>query len=84
MTWNLWTFQPSYEELENAETVQEVDLSAKKEIKDIVKPDQIMFHKTNDYYGTSEEDELDSVINKLSRWNFDYFKNISTEIENIS
>jgi regulatory protein YycH of two-component signal transduction system YycFG len=84
VTWSLWTFQPSYEELENPETVQEVALSPKKEIKDIVKPDQIIFHKTNDYYGTSEDHEVENVINKLSHWNFDHFKNISSEVENVS
>ena len=45
VTWNLWTYQPSYEELENADTVQEVSFSSKKDIKDIVKPDQVIFHK---------------------------------------
>ena len=49
-----------------------------------MKPDQVIFHKRNAYYGTSEEHELDSIINELSRWHFDHFKNISTEIENIS
>ena len=85
VTWNLWTYQPSYKELENADTVQGVSLSSrKKEIKDIVKPDQVIFHKGNKYYGTSEDLELENIMTELSRWNFDHFKNISAEIENIS
>jgi len=83
VTWNLWTYQPSYKELENADTVQEVSLSSKKEIKDIVKPDQVIFHKGNKYFGTSEDLELENIMTELSRWNFDHFKNISAEIENI-
>ena len=52
VTWNLWTYQPSYKELENADTVQEVSLSSKpkKDIKDIVKPDQVIFHKEKKYF----------------------------------
>ena len=86
VTWNLWTYQPSYKELENADTVQEVSLSSKpkKDIKDIVKPDQVIFHKENKYFGTSEDLELENIMTELSRWNFDHFKNISAEIENIS
>ena len=71
-------------ELENADTVQEVSLSSKKDIKDIVKPDQVIFHKGNKYFGTSEDLELENIMTELSRWNFDHFKNISAEIENIS
>ena len=63
---------------------EEVALSPKKDINEIVKPDQVIFHMENAYYGTSEEHELDSIINELSRWHFDHFKNISTETENIS
>ena len=84
VTWNLWTYQPSYKELENADTVQEVSLSSKKDIKDIVKPDQVIFHKEKKYFGTSEDLELENIMTELSRWNFDHFKNISAEIENIS
>ena len=84
VTWSLWTFLPSYEELEKADTVKEVALSPKKDIKDIVKPNQIIFHKEKDYFGTSEEIEVENMMNEVSRWNFDHFRNISSEVENLS
>ena len=49
-----------------------------------MKPDQVIFHKENKYFGTSEDLELENIMTELSRWNFDHFKNISAEIENIS
>ena len=49
-----------------------------------MKPDQVIFNKENKYFGTFEDLELENIMTELSRWNFDHFKNISAEIENIS
>ncbi|WP_071393132.1 YycH family regulatory protein [Bacillus tuaregi] len=79
LTWSLWTYQPNYEELGNGETVQEVSFSPKKTIKEIVKPEQIIFHSAGAFYGTLTEDNVDQMINEISTWNYSGFERISFE-----
>ena len=56
----------------------------KKDTKDIVKADKIIVHMEDNYYGTTSEDDVEKVINEMSRWNFDHFDNISNEVDHIS
>ncbi|KAA9014580.1 YycH family regulatory protein [Niallia endozanthoxylica] len=79
LTWTLWTYQPHYEELENGETVQEVSLSPKKALKDIVRPEQILYHMEGGYFGSLKEEEIEKVINEISQWNLAGFENIALE-----
>lgn len=84
LTWNLWTYQPSYEELQNTKVVQEVSLSPAKEVKEVVRPSQVVFHINNQYYGTTHDLEVEKVINQLRGWSFWKFDNISMDVDNIS
>ena len=36
LTWNLWTYQPNYETMENSNYVEEVTVSEKQEVQKIV------------------------------------------------
>lgn len=76
LTWNLWTYQPNYEKLEKGETVQEVSFSTKKPIKAIVKPEQILYHIGEGFYGSLEEDEIEKVLSEMGRWNLNGFERI--------
>lgn len=84
LTWNLWTYQPKIEKLENASTVQEVSLSPKKEIKEIVKPDKIIFHSNNRHYETITEQKVNDYVNEISTWDLDRLERISSEQLNIA
>jgi len=79
LTWTLWTYQPNYDELENGETVQEVSFSSKKTLKDIVRPEQILYHIEESHYGVLKEEEIEKVINEISQWNLAGFENIALE-----
>ncbi|WP_394237982.1 YycH family regulatory protein [Niallia oryzisoli] len=83
LTWSLWTYQPNYEELENGETVQEVSFSPKKALKDIVKPDQILYHSEDGFHGTFREEEIEKVINAISQWHMTGFENLALEGSNV-
>ena len=72
LTWNLWTYQPNVEGFENKST-QEVMLSPSKEIKDIVKIDQILFNTDGDYYGTTSSEKINFMMNDISTWKFNGF-----------
>jgi regulatory protein YycH of two-component signal transduction system YycFG len=42
LTWNLWTYQPNYATMEKNNTVAEVTMSEKQEVKKIVRPDMVL------------------------------------------
>jgi regulatory protein YycH of two-component signal transduction system YycFG len=83
LTWNLWTYQPHYETLDKTNTVAEVSLSEKQEVKKIVRPDQVVYHIKGEHYGTNNANELDRLIKELSSWSFSDVKNYSDKVGNI-
>ncbi|MBS4189860.1 hypothetical protein KHA94_06540 [Bacillus sp. FJAT-49705] len=85
LTWSIWTYQPNYEIMEKAKTVQEVEISAPKDAKEIIKPDRIYYHYDKDrHYGTIDPNEIEKVMAEISRWDFSDFVNISSQIKNYS
>lgn len=78
LTWNIWTFQPKYEEMENEKTVS-VALGSKKEVKKIVKPDQIVFHTAGKHFGTMDDSEINKIVTMISKWKYYDVINGSTQ-----
>ncbi|GLB59203.1 YycH family regulatory protein [Cytobacillus sp. NCCP-133] len=82
LTWNLWTYQPNYETMEQTNTVQEVAIAAKKEIGKVVRPDTLLLHYDgNQHFGTVSPSEIENIIKEISRWNFTDFENITSQKE---
>jgi len=85
LTWSIWTYQPSYEFLEKPDTVQEVSIGPKKDVKKIVKPDRMFFHYTKDkHLGTVDTGEIDRLLNDISKWNFTSIEDVSDQVKNFS
>ena len=61
LTWNLWTYQPNYEELKKSKVVQEVSLSPKKDIKEIVKAEQSYLSYRKSVLWNSSRVELEKL-----------------------
>lgn len=84
LTWNLWTYQPNYETMEKTNTVQEVTISAKKDVSKIVRPDLLLFHHGKDrHFGTANSSEIEKTIKEISRWNFTDFENITSQMKGL-
>lgn len=81
LTWNLWTYQPNFETMENAKYVQMVSIGEKREFKTIIKPDKMIFHYQNAHYGTVNTSELDEVIQEMSQWNIYNVKNYTNKVD---
>ncbi|WP_251554432.1 YycH family regulatory protein [Neobacillus muris] len=83
LTWNLWTYHPNFEKLENSDNaaVKEVTLSEKQEVQTIVKPDMVIYHTDGGLYGTNSAEELDKIIKELSSWSFFDVKNYAVKEE---
>src|SRR5213075_2761192 len=84
LTWNLWTYQPNYATMEKNNVVAEVTMSEKQEIKKIVRPDLVLYHKQGQHYGTTRADELDKLIKELGRWSFTDVKIYADKPENLN
>lgn len=80
LTWNIWTYQPEYDTMEDENIVPEVSLSEQKTIHQIVKPDQIYLHGADTHIGTVHSTEIEKVMKELSRWNYDDFENVSNQL----
>ena len=83
LTWNLWTYQPNYERLENTSYVHEVTFGEEREIGDIVKPETVLYHLSDIHTGTTNSEEIDRTIQEVSSWNIFDIKNITNDIKNI-
>ena len=84
LTWNLWTYQPKLDMLEeNSNYVAGVTVSEKQEVQKIVKPDQVLFHIKEQHYGTKNTAELEKMIKDMSQWSIFDVKNYSDKVENI-
>lgn len=83
LTWNLWTYQPNYETMENSKIVEEVTVSEKQEVQKIIRPDRILFHVKGEHFGTNNTNELEKVIKELSGWAFYDVKNVTDKVGNI-
>lgn len=70
LTWNIWTFQPAYETIENENIVNEVSIGSKREIKRIVRPHQVIFHSDGKDYGTSNTVIIDRVTAMVGKWKY--------------
>lgn len=76
-TYNIWTYKPSYDTMENTNIVPEVNLGEKKEVSQIVKPVKIFYHHNNLHIGTVEPKEINAVTQELSSWNLEGLEDVS-------
>ncbi|MCM3719529.1 YycH family regulatory protein [Fictibacillus phosphorivorans] len=51
LTWSLWTFKPSYSTIEDARTVKKQEVVDEKDLTDVVRPTQVIYHKESQIYG---------------------------------
>ena len=79
LTWNLWSYQPIEEKPVDRSMVPGVLLREKKDIKDIVKIEQIIYNLEGNYYGTLTTKNINNLMDAISSWEFGTFSNYSLE-----
>ena len=79
LTWNLWTYQPEYEAIQN-KLFREVSISDKKETGSLIKPVKVMFHQNDSHYGTFNGVEINPIIEEMKKWTFYDFRNVTSSI----
>lgn len=83
LTWNLWTYQPNFDMMENYDYVAEVTLKEKQELQEIISPDLALFHHNGQHYGTTNAVDLDKMMDSLRKWSFYDVTNYSDQVEDI-
>ena len=64
LTMNLWSYQPIAEKSGDRSWLR-VLLSEKKDIKEIVRIEQIIFNLEGNYYGTLSTEKIDNLMKRL-------------------
>jgi regulatory protein YycH of two-component signal transduction system YycFG len=83
LTGALWTYQPKYNFIENADSdyIQNVSISnAQVDAGIIIRPSKILIHKDGKHYGIVQETEMDKLMKQVKKWSFDEFENISSTV----
>ncbi|MGX1902769.1 YycH family regulatory protein [Thermolongibacillus altinsuensis] len=81
LTWNLWTYQPKYEFIENTKYIQNVPVSnVDVDLATIIRPRQILIHKSNNHYGIVQDTDIYKFMREVKRWTLDEFENVSSTV----
>ncbi|GGE53690.1 two-component system WalR/WalK regulatory protein YycH [Pullulanibacillus camelliae] len=70
LTWNIWTFQGDFEEVEPQVTNNQVSIDMGYNLNEIVKPYQFLIQDQNVVYGTVDRVEVDKMFDALlnAKW----------------
>ncbi|MDQ0244973.1 regulatory protein YycH of two-component signal transduction system YycFG [Bacillus fengqiuensis] len=82
LTWNLWTYQPAYDEIENTEYIQQDIMisSNKRELEDHLRPTTVLYHKEDGHYGSTKEEHITKWMAEMKKWGFHDIRNISDSV----
>ena len=76
LTWQIWTYQPTYEKTDQSEYFQ-VKSDKKTTIADVVKPKNALFHVGEQHFQMNDEEEMNSIQLAFSKWSLYRFEEIS-------
>lgn len=81
-TWNLWTYQPKYESIENDKSIQK-ELPERQKFDNtlVFKPVKVLFHQDGKHYGTHSNDDIQDIFNQMKNWQIYEFKALSLSSE---
>jgi regulatory protein YycH of two-component signal transduction system YycFG len=70
LTWNLWTYQPDFDYINNERVISDVEIRDKKNIQDLIQPNRLLYHyEDNLHTGTVEQDKIDRFMREFENWN---------------
>lgn len=81
LTWQIWTYQPTYESLLPTEYVAQEGLAEKKELLELVKPTMLIYHYGEDIYRATYPDTFQYTViqGQMKDWYFYNFKEAGEE-----
>jgi regulatory protein YycH of two-component signal transduction system YycFG len=78
LTWNLWTYQPQYAEIESTEAF-EVSIGKERKKLELIKPYKVFYNHGNKISGSQDGDEIEKVLFEMSSWRLVDTKDVSNQ-----
>lgn len=73
LTYSLWTYQPRYETIEDQDSPVKVTVGEKRPedelVPSLIKPFKLLYHQADKTLGTSNQKEIDKVMEDIGTWN---------------
>ncbi|WP_165967216.1 YycH family regulatory protein [Jeotgalibacillus sp. S-D1] len=70
LTWNVWSYQPSYTEIENTTPTVDVAIADAQDNSELIKPSRFLVHGEETVHGTTSENEVSKLLSIMEDWNF--------------
>lgn len=67
-TFSIWTYSPNLETIEETSAI-DTSIGKKKTIAEIVKPYKTVFNFGDNLRGTTNSEEIDTIVDEIQRWN---------------
>lgn len=81
LTVMIWTYKPVYPTIEeNNNSVKEISIGEKRELKDVLKPYRILARKEDQLLGTVSSKLMDEVVLMMQQWEIENFMLINNDI----
>lgn len=75
LTWSIWTYEPTYEKIDEARYIKiQTD---EKIVSDVIKPSQLLIHRYQRHFQTSNQEELTKAEEQMKKWNVSNVKLLS-------
>lgn len=81
LSYSLWSYQPTYDVIQNQDYVQKVSIGAKKDFKDIVIPNLLVVHESNKNknYLTTKQSNISTIYRALQKTEITNFENLTNK-----
>ncbi|TYR80283.1 hypothetical protein FZC66_14250 [Priestia megaterium] len=81
LTWNLWSYQPSYDVITDTQYLQEVEAGEKSNPEEHIRPTKVLYHKNNNHFLSHEEADITKWIEEMKTWELSDITDVSSVIE---
>ncbi|MBO9131343.1 two-component system activity regulator YycH [Bacillus sp. 165] len=77
LTYTLWTYQPHNEDAQNTKYIQDVAITNKKEVNDLLLPSQAIFHQNGTHLVNEQFSSMNSMYKLIEKGEFHEFRDLS-------
>jgi len=84
LSYSLWSYQPTYDVLQNQDYVQKVSIGAKRDFKDIVIPNLLVVHESNKNYETTKQGNISPIYRSLQKSEITNFENLTNKTSEVA
>ncbi|WP_070120039.1 YycH family regulatory protein [Bacillus marinisedimentorum] len=70
LTYSIWTYQPEYERIPNAEYLQDVSIADKRYPSQLIRPSSVMLNTGGHHYGLMDQSLVNKLYREMQNWTF--------------